>query len=500
MKQSKSDQSRRDSKSPFGRRPLTYVLSIVILAIIAVALIGGPAISGAVRVEEEIFGEYAGEPIQRLPGNFFQRRLGDWARYFNAQGAQEDAQTVYQIFQLAYSDTVLHMARLHEANQIGAGVSSDFVDTQIAQWPAFQVDGRFSAEAFNSMPAAELLTLREYIGELATTEQVRLDFAAAASVSDAEVEFIAEMASLQHKFRYVEFGFAAYPEAEVVAYGEDNPSRFSRINLSQITIGSSLADAENIRQQAVDRTSSFEDLAVNQSTDEFAEDGGERGWVYNWDLEFDFEDPEQLDELFALREGEISPVYETGAGFRIYRVNETPLDPDFTDSTTVAEVRTYLTNFERGRIEDYLRETANEFVASARSDGFAAAAQSIDQLPQSTGYSPANYGNVRYLPQLSAEANAVINSAGAYREDFVQSLFALGPGEISEPLVLRDYVFVFELEDIRELDDAERESLSDTVRVQVPQDAFAEGNQAVIDDDLYVDEFVQGYTAAVLGQ
>jgi len=502
MSQSRVEKKTADEK-PRGsnRKSLTYILSVALLLIIAVTFIGTPALRGAVGgTARTSFGEYAGKPIVRLPGNFFDRRIQDYARYFSSQGAQEDAQTVYQIFQLAYSDTVLHMARLETAQKAGVGVSPEYVDSQLAKWPAFQVDGRFSTDKFNAMQSSELMTLRTYLKELSIAEQVRIDYAAAAAVSDPEIQFLADMARNQRRFRYVEFGSDMYPEDEVIAYGEENPTRFSQINISQITIDSSRADAESIRQQAVDRTSSFEDLARNQSADEFRDEGGERGWVYNWDLEFDFENLDQLAELFSLSDGEISPVYESSGVFRIYRVNERPIEADFSDSATIAEVRTYLTNFERGRIEDYLRATAQEFVDAADSDGFDAAANSINQLPQRTGYFPVNYGNVSYFPQMSSESNSAINSAGAYREEFIRALFALASGEVSEPLVLRDYVFVFELDDVRELDDSEMETLASTLRNQVPSKVYSEGLQAVVDKNLYVDNFVQAYSASVLGQ
>lgn len=501
MNQSRNEEKQRDKRpSGFSRRPVLYVLSIVVLAVIAVALIGGPAIGGAVSRGQVSFGEYDGEPITVSPGNYFSRTYQNVAAYVQQSGQEITDQVYFSVWQTAFYETVFHMALMSAAEEAGVGVSSEAVDKAIAQWPAFQVDGRFSPEEFQSMSNPDRLALRSYLREVLIAGQVRADISAAGTFSDSEIDFIAGMASPERRFRYVQFGFDSYPDEEVVAYGEENSDRFREINISQITIDSSEGDAESIRQQALDRTASFEDLARNQSADEFREDGGERGWAYYWDLEFDFEDVANVDELFSLEEGEISPVYEVGGRWRIYRVNEAPLEPDFTDSETLSEVRTYLTTFERGLIEDYLRVAADEFARNAGEASFTAAASEIGQAPALTNYFPVNYSNMNLFPSVSADANATIGSAGAFREEFLEALFGLEAGEVSEPIVVRDYVFVFQLEDSRELTADRLESLQASIPPQLRQITTQAANDAVVEDDLFVDNFMQTYSTAVLGR
>ena len=173
------------------------------------------------------------------------------------------------------------------------------------------------------------------------------------------------------------------------------------------------------------------------------------GWVYYHELEPDFENTDVIDEIFNLEEGDVSRVFETTFGWTIYRVNEAPIDPDFTDDDVIAAVRDYLNTFERGLVEDYLREQANDFVETANENGFQEAAAAIDRTPGETGYFPINYGNVPYFNTVNAPANQTL-SAAAFREDFFEELFALEADAASEPMVVRDYVFVFQLADERE--------------------------------------------------
>jgi len=501
MNQSKEEKRpHEEKKHRSAGKTVTYVFTIAILAVIAVALIGAPALSSAVRSGKAIFGEYAGEEIIMTPGNYFSRTYQNVADYVQQTGQELTDQIYYSVWQTAYYETVFHTALLVEARESGVDVSSDAVDRAIARWPEFQVEGRFSATEFQSMSSNNVQNLREYLRDVLISGQIRSDIASAAVFSESEIEFISSMASPEHRFQYVEFGFDSFPDSEVIAYGEENQQRFSQISISQITIDSSESDADSIRQQAIDRTASFEDLARNQSKDEFSEEGGERGWVYYWDLEFDFEDVALVEELFSLAEGEISPVYQTGNRWRIYTVNEAPIDPDYADADAVNEVRRYLTTFERGLVEDFLRVEADAFAQSAQADGFILAALTADQIPQLTEYFPVNYGNLSYFPRVSSPSNAVISSSGAYREEFIQQLFSLETGEVSEPIVVRDYVLVFELADVRELTPDRADELTVLLPAQIGQLVTEEMNQEIVDEDLFVDNFNDTYSRSVLGR
>ncbi|MFW6291445.1 MAG: peptidylprolyl isomerase, partial [Spirochaetota bacterium] len=311
--------------------------------------------------------------------------------------------------------------------------------------------------------------------------------------------FLVDMAGPERQFRFVQFGSADYPDAEVVEYGEANADRFRRVNLSVITITTSESEAEQIREQAVSRQTSFEDLARNQSTDSYADDGGEMGWVYFHELEPDFEDTSVIEEIFALEEGEISRVLETTFGWAIYRVDEAPIEPDFTDASVITAVRDYMTSFERGLIEDYLESQADEFVAQARADGFAAASAGINQSPATTDYFPVNYGNTRYFGEVNASSNAAL-SAAAFREDFFEELFALSGDEVSDPMVVRDYVFVFQLADERPPEESTIDALdSGTPRI-IRRFAQEQIQDALVDDELLVDNFSATYNRAILGR
>ena len=445
MKKANEPVKAPEKKEPqtIGRK-ITYVLTVVLLVFLVIAFIGLPTAGGIAAGDRLVFGSYAGREITYLAGNYFAREYQRLAESVQQQQQQVTDLLVRQIWQTAFQRTLFHFAMLDLADQAGFGVTEDAVTRALARWPEFQMDGRFSVARYDAMAGPERETLRDYLRDSLIDQQVRADLFGWTEVSAAEREFITGLAGPLRQFRFLQLGYDDYPESEVVAYGVGNADRFRRINLSVITVTSNQAEAGRIREQAVGRQASFEDLARAHSADFYAESGGEMGLTYAHEIEPDFEDLSIIDRIFELPAGEISPVYRTTFGWAIYRVNEPTIDPDFTDPLVTGEVRDYLTVFGRGQIEDYLRDRASALARTARESGFAAAAAEIDQAPQLTGSFPVNYGNVPYFGTVSAAANQAFEAI-AFREDVLTALFRLEPGQVTEPIVVRDYVFLVEL-------------------------------------------------------
>lgn len=480
-------------------KTLTYAFSVVLLVIIVIAFVGTPAVGGIAAGSRVSFGSYAGREITYEPGNYLARQYQSIARQVQQEEREVTETLIRQVWRAAFQRAVYHEALLLLADEANVGVSDRAVDRAIAQWPEFQEGGRFSPSRYHDTPSQARFALRQYLREVLVNEKVQNDLYGKVTTSNTEAEFLMSMAGPERRFRFVQFSMADYPESEVVAYGEANAERFRRMGLSVISIGTSQSDAERIREQAITRQASFEDLARSHSRDVYAEDGGEMGRVYFHELEPDFEDPSVVDEVFALEPGEISRVLRTTFGWAIYRADELPIDPDFSDSAVIAEVRRYLNTFERGLVEDYLRDRAQEFAAQARAESFSDAAAGINQSPQLTEYFPVNFGNLPYFGTVAAPANEAI-AAAAFREDFFRTLFSLPPGGVSDPLVVRDYIVVFQMDDERPVDDQTAAFLEFYLPFIVQEFAQRQAQQVVVDEDRLVDNFTRAYNRAVLGQ
>jgi hypothetical protein len=489
----------KTSRSP--KNTALYVGSVIILVIIVVTFVGAPAVGTAVgRSGQVVFGSYAGEDIVFAPGNFFARQyeiLADQAR--DSQDAESFELQLRSVWRQAFNRTVFHTAVMLEAEESGMSVSEQRVDRLVAQSPRFRENGRFSTELYQSASSTEKFQLRNYLRQTAVYDQFITDKVSNLRHSRAELDFFKAMNSPERQFRIVNFAFAEYPREEVIAYGEENSFRFRSIGLSSITITTSEDDARSILEQYRNRTSSFEDLARAHSRDVFAEEGGSMGQVFYYELERDFEDPDVLSQVFETEEGEVTDVLETTYGWVIYRVDEGVSQPDFTDEETISTVRSYLGSFERGRIEDYMREQAQTFASQARQDGFDAAAAALDKAPILTTFFPINYGNAAFFGPVQTEDGGQISNA-AFRDTFFEEGFSLDDGEVSDPVVLRDFVTVMTLVEERTPEEESLEFLESYFPYVLQQYQAEEIERTVLDEDRLVDNFSRTFNQQILGR
>ena len=492
----------RNSQEPQKHRStgktLTYIFTVVLLVLIVVAFVGTPALGGVATGARPSFGSYAGREIVYEPGNYLARQYQDIARRVQQQGLEVTELLIRQIWRAAFERAVLHEAMMVLAEEADVSVSTRAVDRAVAQWPEFQENGRFSRSAYDAMPSQARFALRQFLRGVLIEEKVREDLYGAVQSSPAEREFFKRMAGPERQFQFVQFGPADFPESEIVSFGQRFPERFRRMDLSVISVGNE-ADARRIREQAVARQVSFEDLARTHSRDVYAEDGGDMGRVYSYELEPDFENVARIDEIFALEPDEISPVLRTTFGWAIYRADGPTVEPDFADENVVAAVRDYLSTFERGLIEDFVSDRARDFAEQAREEGFEAAAAAVDRSPQLTGYFPINFGNLPYFGTVGAQTNQTLASA-AFREDFFRALFALDEGAVSDPFLVRDSVFVFQVANERVPDDEDVEFLELYAPFIVREFTQQQVQRTVIDEDKLVDDFTRGFNRAVLGR
>lgn len=499
MAQSNEGQGNDRAATPPKNRFL-YIFSVFVLVLVVVAFVGGPALGSIGGGERLVFGAYNGEDIVYRPGNYFAREretIGQQQAAMDSGDLPLETQ-LYQVWRYAYDRAVFHEAVMQKAAAAGVQVSETEVTERLTQMPRFQEGGRFSPDRYEAVSGGELFTLRANIREDLVHETVVDDYLGFDVDWAAEEEFVVSLATPERRFKMVRFLFEDFPDENVVAYANENADLFRRVRVSTISLSGSREDAEEIRRQAIERTATFEDLARSHSTDGFAESGGDAGYQYYYELERDVTDPASLDAVLDLAPGEVSDVLETPFGWIIYRVDEAPLPIDTTDEEQLATVRSYLNTFQRGRIEDYAYEVAEGFAESARADGFDQATQQIGKTVDTTSYFPINYGSLPFYGRPQVDDAAI--SDAATREDFYRTLFALELGQISTPVVLRNFVAVFMLDDERSLSEEQLAEVRDEYTAVARQLVVSEIEVAVRNPDLHEDGFNRAFSRYVLGE
>ncbi len=431
------------------KHPFLWGFSIAILFLIVITFIGAPLFRGLLKTGGEIiFGQYDGEDIKYTGNNYFSRQLDAFVqKYQNSSGSNSNSQAqLYQVWKGAFDSTVYHMAILRSARISGLHISEHRIDKALTQYGPYMDNGKFSPDLYKAASNAEKFATRKLFRENLIQQQYLSDIQSTIS-SSKEKLFIKNMSNPERNFEFVTLRFSTYPASEVAAYGKKNKKLFSRINISRISLKNDKKAAESIYTQLKANPSQFEDLAQNQSTDIYADKGGDMGWVKYYSLETDFSDRKNLDTLFTLKAGELSGLVKTPYGYSIYRCNNKAEDPDFTSDETIKDVRSYLLTTEKGKVEDYFVAQAKSFIQKAKTSGFDSAGSSMGLTYHLTDYFPINYGNSYFVKQIKTIDNSKDFDSVATDDRALKALFSIKKGELTDPIILTDSVMVAKMLD-----------------------------------------------------
>jgi len=444
----------------FKQNPALFIGTVVVLVLVVVSFVLVPAIvpQAANAGGDYIFGYYDNVPIKWAPGNMFaqyQQQVRDQIMWeLQAQGRDVndyDIQTLADIWRRAYEATVVHTAVLQMMKKSNYTPPEKTVDREVAM--QFQENGRFSRALYNQVSDSDRLALWRQISESISKGMFYNDYTELL-VPSTEVEFITNMASVLREFELVYFNVDDYPESEYLAYAREHSSLFDSIHLSIISVNYSEREARRILDSIKDGTVTFEDAARNHSVVS-KDSGGDIGSRYVYQMESLIPDAAINQTVLGLRRGELSDLIRTGENWSIFRAEEELKKADFNDEAVMERVRAYVNENERGRMEDWAIEQANEFIADAKETSFENAANWRTMERFKIGPLPINYGSIDLFSMLEFFPISGFSDQDTQNmssnENFWTTAFKTAVQTPSEPLVQGSNVIVlYPLEEINE--------------------------------------------------
>ncbi len=414
------------------------VLTVAVFVLAPLAGVFAPSSSSL------IFGEYDGTPIEYAYGNYFYDQQQNIASTWDEDTTDENYQwQVYQIWKQAFDNTVINTAIMNEVEKSGIFVTDSAVDTYLlTQGPYIDENGSFSSEAYNATSSSQKSTIRESINESIAYQTVVNDMFSSI-YSANEIEFIKSIAASEKSFDYVVFPLSDYPLELVKNYAQMNLMDFTELKVSIITLSADDADAaKSIYDEIKSGAVLFEDAAKNNSTDGFAEDGGEAGWFNFYDVAQILADEDKAHAVYSLGVDGISEMYETEYGFNIFRVNEGPRLPDLEDPEKIDFIKSFMISRETAMVTDYMSQQAELFSAAVASDGFKVAAVSNDYDIHTAEATPLNYNSSTFMKSF-AYTDADQYLAGIQTDDAaLKALYATEQDELSQVISIGDGVLV----------------------------------------------------------
>ncbi len=485
----RGDSAMAELSRRFHANPLIFLGTIFILLFTIVAFVLVPAAAPSAGGSGKLsFGSYDGQPIEFVQGNYFAQQRDYFNQQFRSSGQDQNLQfAAFQIWRAAFESTVIHVAALQEMKKAGFVTPTAIIDRRMAEHPAFQENGRFSAAKYRAMSDADRLALRKSLKD---------EFAMARYVEDTldlrvptkEKEFMKALASPERSFEMVAFPLSAYPDSEVAAFAASKSELFRAVHFSKITISSSEGDAKKVLASVKDGTISFEDAAKTHSKDELADKGGDMGTRLAFEFATEIADEAARAAVLATSKGELSAVVKVPAGWAFFRCEDEGREADLTDAAALAKVRAYITDFERGRIEDWLTAKANDFIASAKAGGFDAAAKSVSAQKKTFGPVPLNYGDIELYRSISSFEIPELAGASV-NEAFLKAAFSTPVADLSAPLVVGDNVIVLRIVEERTAEDSSTAVIDFYYPYVVGQYAERRMRDQVLASDKLKDEF-----------
>jgi hypothetical protein len=440
----RNDTTQSEFIRKFKTNPFIFIGTIIILIIVIVAFVLVPAIvpQAGLGNSDLTFGYYNKTPISYVPGNYFARMQENIAQYMQSSMDATNYQYIYyQVWRGAFDETVIHTGILEEMKRAGYTAPADLVDRRVAALPMFQENGRFSGALYRQMDSGARMSLWREMQDSIAEEHYKSDMNGL-RVSSREVSFISAMASPERTFQMVFFPLSSYPDSEIIAYVNANPNNFRQIHLSSVTITSSEREARQVLTSVENGTLSFEDAAKNQSRDSYAEKGGDMGLKPAYELSTEIPDAAEREGVLALNSaGALSSLVKVPTGWAFYRCEAPPVPADTSDQTMISQIRYYMNDFERGRIEDWLIGEAEQFIELVKAGDFETAAAARTLELRNFGPLPLNYGGTDLFTTLSSFSVSELGYADS-NENFWRTAFSTPLKTPSIPFVVGSNVLV----------------------------------------------------------
>ncbi|SIQ65259.1 Parvulin-like peptidyl-prolyl isomerase [Alkalispirochaeta americana] len=481
------------------RNTLLYIGSVVILILVVVTFVGVPAVGGFGQPSGRIiFGRYNGEEIAYRPGNYFARQYETIAQSLRDTHGELDLELQLRIaWRQAFNRAIMRTALLQQGDRSDLRVSEARVDELIAQDPRFMQNGRFNSAAYRALGNQEQFALRTLHQESERFDLIAEDLLGGSRASSREASFIASMAGPERSFHIVRFPFSGFPDQQIAEYAKTNRDLFSELNLSVITLATR-EEGQQILTRARQGTTPFEELARTYSRDLFADQNGEIGRIWGYEVQQELLNPQDLTAITTMDEGDLSDLVETTSGWSFYRADEAPAQFSTDDTRLLQEARDYMQMFEQGKIQDFVRDEAEAFAVASREGLLEGVAREWGKEIHETPFLPINYGNLQLFTPWNVPDVPDLAEA-ASREDLLITAFSLEEGAVSEPVMLRRSAIVLSLREERQVDPEDVSFLADAYDMILRQFLMDDVSSSYVKEELLDDFFQEAFNRYVLG-
>lgn len=482
------------------KKGVTYTIGgIAVLIISVVAFVLPSSLGRAVQNQDEIvFGSYDGKEIKYAQNSVFNNNLSYWYNYFTSLGIQPTSDNQYTLYNYAFNSSIAQLAYTSEVEKSGYIIPEEAINRQMRANFSDE-NGNFSQKLYNQAPESFVESIRKSIVDGLTQNRFRDDYFGSTDeiiagnalyglkASNDELDFLSSFGSEKRGFQIAAFNKGDYPEEEKIKFGKENSAKFIKYDLSVLTYNDE-TEAKKAANDLAASTITFEDAVVD-STKVYSDMDGKLTNAYQYQLENILEDKADLAQITSLPLNVLSSVIKTVNGYSIFKQNTAAASPDFESNEIKDRITTYINTYESGVIESYYLNKASEFINTAKTTDFESACEAFDIIDDVIPPFPMNYGSV---PVSTSVDTSITGLKGAdENENFLKTAFSLKMNDLSEPMVIGDYVVVVKYTQ-SESADADEEAQTKVVS-QIEEMDMTSAQNAIMESDKLVNNFSTVY-------
>lgn len=433
------------------KKTMLFVGSVIVLIISAITFVFIPAMAQEAVQEKLVFGKYGNKKIEYKLGSEFSNAVANYTEMYRSQGIELQETDNYYIYNYAFVSAVQAVAYADAVKKSGWTPAPQAVARQM--FPYFSDEnGNYSSTIFNSYSDDDKNRLKMDLSKGLIWNRYSEDLLGSQSTyagnklfglktSDTETDFVAKAASTKRSIELAVFEKSAYPVSAVKTFGKENSDKFTKYNLSVITVKDK-SKAKSILNQIKKEEITFADAVGEYSDKAYSSADGLLNANLGYQVSNIITKADEADKIFALTADEVSDVIETSAGFSIFRANLAKEEPNFSNEETLTAVRSYIQDYEATLIEDHFIAEAKKIADAGANASFEREADRVNAEYISIPSFSLNYDNSSILGTLPTELTDI---AGTSNENFLRTAFSTKKGEISQPIVVADRVMILKV-------------------------------------------------------
>ena len=426
----------------------------IILIICFIAFVLPSSLSKTAQQQEGlVFGKYNGKKISYEYGSDFTNFLSQYAQMYRNQGVEITQSNQMTIYNYAFNSTVIKYQQEDALKAAGYEVPQNSINLKLKNYFK-DSDGKFSMKAYKQADPTYIENLTNSIKESLYTGRYYDDYYGTSVTfagyklfglksAEAETEFLDSFCKERRSFNVIHFDTGNYPEEEQIKFGKSNPDKFTKYDLSVITV-----EEKDMAAKVISRISkgqiTFEDAVAEYSEKNYSDSDGKLTNNSQYQIENILKEKDDISKITSLAQDEISPAVETLIGFSIFKNNASPVTPDFSNEDTIKDVQNYISIYETSVVEDYFADMAKDFVKDAKASDLETAVAKYDNATlQELPAFVLNYGSCSLFETMDTSSITALSSADT-NEDFLKQAFTLKLNDYSDPIIIGGDIVVLQ--------------------------------------------------------